>query len=342
MKVLFLSESPGNPYQHLLSKGLEQFSIKVNCKAKIPSEIWLFKNRTNFQVLHIHWPHMLYQQGKNIPLCFIRFTGKLILARLLGYKIVWTVHNLMPHDQLYPVIDYLVRLFIVKIAHSIIVHCGYAKDKVVKKFRRKKGVYVIPHGNYLEIYPSSNTKEEARQILGIHNSAFVYLFFGAIRSYKGVDCLVKAFNQLVDKNVVLLIAGKCSDSEEKILTRMTQHEKRIKLFLEFIPNEKVPLFFKSADVHILPFSEVLTSGSMILGLSFSIPVIAPALGCLPEILSPKAGILYNTSGENGLLKALQTIKQKDVAEMGRQAYKVAAALDWKTIANKTYQVYSHN
>jgi glycosyltransferase involved in cell wall biosynthesis len=109
----------------------------------------------------------------------------------------------------------------------------------------------------------------------------------------------------------------------------------------FIADNQVPSLFGAADSIVAPFSEVLTSGSIILGLSFGLPVIAPALGCLPELLDQKAGHLYSPRETDGLLKAMKAIRSQNLTEMSAHALRIAASLTWEDIAHKTYQVYQN-
>ena len=55
---------------------------------------------------------------------------------------------------------------------------------------------------------------------------------------------------------------------------------------------------------MLPFRDILTSGSAILALSHGRPVIAPAIGCLPETLPADAAILYDPDAPEALGAAL--------------------------------------
>ncbi len=340
MKVLFLPELSSNPYQDLLARGLKKYGVEIRGQRKFPNESWLFRHRKNNHVLHIHWPHILYHKGFFPPLFYVLFVERLLLARLLGYKIIWTAHNIMPHERPYPFVDFLIRLLLVTVTQSIIVHCGYAREMVKKKFRRKKNVFIIPHGSYLKVYPNKISKEKARQVLGIQENAFVYLCFGAIRPYKGLEKLIVAFKDHPEMNSNLLIAGRCTPEYGERLAKMIQGDTRIKLFSEFILEERVECFFNAADTMVVPFTAVLTSGSVMLGLTFGLPVIAPALGCLPELISSETGILYDLDDRDSLSRALQQITKMNTTEMGAKAFQIAAVLDWDAIAKLTYQVYT--
>jgi glycosyltransferase involved in cell wall biosynthesis len=98
-------------------------------------------------------------------------------------------------------------------------------------------------------------------------------------------------------------------------------------------------FLLSADVMVAPFSQVLTSSSVIVGLSYGLPVIVPNLGCLPELVTPEAGIVYKADDSPALPEALRLIKTRDLPAMGKAARRISEDLDWSAIARRTVAVY---
>ena len=91
----------------------------------------------------------------------------------------------------------------------------------------------------------------------------------------------------------LLIAGRPRGGASTTrLAAAAAADRRIRLPLRFVPDDELQVWLRAADVVVLPFRDILTSGSAILALSFGRPVVAPALGCLPETV-PTAGVLYD-------------------------------------------------
>jgi glycosyltransferase involved in cell wall biosynthesis len=107
----------------------------------------------------------------------------------------------------------------------------------------------------------------------------------------------------------------------------------------FFPNEDFQIYLNAADVVVLPFSQVLTSGSAIAALSFGKPVIVPALGCLPELVDDSMGILYDPKDTGALSKALLDIRRCDLDRAGCAAFARAKSLDWQRIASRVAEVY---
>ena len=339
LKVLFAPKAVSNPYQYILAKSLKRFGIDVEIRTNLPSLFHLLRHRRQIRIIHLHWLSGFYN-NRLYYLRFIKFSLKILIARFLGHKIVWTVHNISPHQSINSFVDFVSRYLMILFAHAIIVHCDYAKLYLSKHFQRKRRVFLIPHGNYIGIYENSITRSQARNFFKIDNSKFVYLCFGKLLPYKRVDYLIETFVSMDDKDSILLIAGQCTDHEKRRLTQICRNNNQIRLDYGFIPEDKAQFYFKAANVLVIPFSEILTSGSVILGLSFGLPIIAPNQGCLTEMIDSRKGILYLNKDPHGLLHAMQSIRKMNLEEMGYAACNYAKTLDWHKIGCATSSVYS--
>ena len=104
-------------------------------------------------------------------------------------------------------------------------------------------------------------------------------------------------------------------------------------------NDEFQYLFNAGDVGVFPFLEVLTSGSVITAFSFGMPVIAPGVGCLTELVPPEAGIVYSAEDEEGLRRSMVEIQEREMGPMREAAMERALSLDWSQIAKRTRQVY---
>ncbi|MBI2952376.1 glycosyltransferase, partial [bacterium] len=115
---------------------------------------------------------------------------------------------------------------------------------------------------------------------------------------------------------------------------------RIRIFTSsFFQNDEFQVYLNAADVVVLPFVDVLTSGSAITAMSFGKPVILPRLGCLPELADDTMGVLYSPEDATGLERALVEVRRRDLKAAGRAAFARARALDWDGIAARVAEVY---
>jgi len=329
-----------NPYQHLLTDALGECEVTVEHLRNLPSPTWLLQKRNSIQILHLHWLSGLYMKRILTPLRFCAFLLTITLAQRMGYKIVWTVHNILPHKLLFPPMHRFVRRFIMKRADAVITHCEYGYKEITRLFPRDKPTYTIPIGSYTGIYPIRMTRAEARSTLNISPVNFVYLFLGNIAPYKGIDNFTDMFQVYATENDVAVIAGRNRSPDlVHYLESQAIQDPRIRIHADFIPDNEIQHFLLSADVMVLPFKKILTSSSVITGMSHTLPIIAPALGCLPELITPEAGILYDPSDPAGLPNALREIKNLDTVKMGTAAKVIIDNIQWKNIASQTIIVY---
>src|ERR1051325_2198222 len=162
---------------------------------------WLLANVKTGDILHIHWPSFLYYDPSsswNKLRALARFFVLYGLVRLRGGRVVWTAHNLYPHDGGRDEWSHgLVRRFIAWSADLIIAHGPSAKAALQSEFGAAEDKIVeVPHGNWIGYHPHTVTKDVARHALGIPMSAYVYAIVGACRPYKNLEGLIAAFQRL--------------------------------------------------------------------------------------------------------------------------------------------------
>lgn len=340
--LLFLPDwSSDNPYQKLLYDALRVSG--VNCSGMSGKGFtfrWLLDNWRTYQYIHFHWLFGIYDldnTGLTVKKAGI-FLTKIIFARIMGYRVIWTVHNLISHEPTNLKCERVLRKITGRMVNHIIVHCNYAKRKVIDEWRIGSAkIAVIPHGSYIGHYPNNTSREEARKRLGIAADSFTFLFFGMVRGYKGINRLVESFKDVKKQfpNISLIIAGRPFDGQIKCEIESIAAEEGISHHLRYILDDEVQYFFNAADVVVLPYQNILTSGGAILALSFGKPVIVPAIGCLPELIDDEIGFVY-TNGNQLAGKMLEAIKATDIHLMGRKAFSRAEEIKWGRVVDENY------
>ena len=323
---------PQNPYQRLLYEALGARGMCLAHDGRFKLR-WLWEARDRVGVLHFHWPEGYYrhQEGpKHLrgPLSWVRlalFSARLGAARLLGYRIVWTVHQTRPHESEHPQHDRLGVRALSAAAEILLVHDLATADRVRAELPGAAGkLAVVPHGSYIGVYPHSRGREEMRRELGIPADAFVLLCFGHVRAYKDLGLLLEAFDEIEGNDLVLVVAGLPLDqqSADEARSRATR-DHRVRLLLRFIPDEGVAELFEASDVAVLPRSDGGTSGALILALSLGLPVIAAATPTYRDLLGGgEAGWLFAPGDPAALRSALR----RAVADRGLLVRKKAAAV----------------
>lgn len=325
----------GNPYCDLLYRNLAARGVSVLANAEL-SPGWLLRHVRDVKVLHLHWPEFYYRAGgRPTARSVAAFVAALLLARVLRYRVVWTVHNALPHER--HAIDRALRWLLTHSAR-LVVHAEAARAALPQG---RRPAAVVPHGHYIGCYPDELPRADARRALELGAGDRVFLYFGQLRAYKGVDLLLHAFAGLPGARLRLVIAGRpASDAVAEIVSTAARRDARVQTHLGFVPDRDVQRFLNAADFAVLPYRDVLTSGGALLALSFACPLVVPRRGCLVELEDEGCAIGYDPDAPDGLRAALATAAEVTELEPWRQRAAAAARRRaWEPIAESYARIY---
>lgn len=310
-----------NPYQHLMMQGL---SADGRCIARNG-----YKDRLTGIIrtaigkpsayMHFDWIDGLYSRRSTI-LMYINIalfiTQIWMVKHLFRTKIVCTIHNLHPHDHVHKIHHQVhawfykqcnwVRVF----SDSTIASVSSSYHIPVNKFK------VVPVGSYKGYYPDTITSTAAKTKLGVSQFRRVYLSFGNIRPYKGLEQFIRIFNTHARKDELFIIAGRAPYVD--YLNQLKSIAGPNILFkADFISPEEVQIYYRAADIVVAPFHAIENSGSVLLAMDFSKPVLAPASGVLPFYLRNQPELVYPSGGlEAGFIRA-QQLSDSDINKIGQ-------------------------
>jgi glycosyltransferase involved in cell wall biosynthesis len=298
-------------------------------------------------IFHILW---------NNKFEFIDRVLLMVYYRLLGKRIVLTAHNVNMRKR--DNCDSWLNRFSLRIqyglADHIFVHTERMRSELLADFGIPQGkTTVIPFGINNTSPTTAITTSEAKQRLGISAGDKTALFFGQIAPYKGLEYLIDAFSELAksDESCWLIIAGKVKKGQSdywnaiqrKIANSEIQnHIERI----EHIPNAEVELYFKAADVLIVPYVHIFQSGVPFLAYSFGLPVIATDVGSLREdIVEGRTGFVCQPRDSSDLAGTIDRYFDSELfhnLENQRPEIKKYAneRYSWEKVAAITAKVYS--
>ncbi len=341
-----------NPYisqliDNLQKVGIELIFPSISSSRTFFLPIVISPKKADF--VHLQWLHPFFIGSTNNLINILKlliFIIQLIIIKMIGIKIIWTVHNLTNHEKINLTLDRIYSKVVVVLSDAIITHCQAAKEEVIQKFsiRNKNKVFVVPHGNYMDFYENKIEKVTAREKLGLKNCSLVFLFLGSIRPYKGVFELIDTFNQLDGDKIQLVIAGRVLNDNQEITDMLKQkvaNYQRINFIPGYVPTEEVQLYMNACDAVIFPYRDILTSGAVLLAMSFGKACIAPRKGCIGEVLDDAGAFLYDIDDENGLNKAMKSALEKHdkLFFMGQHNLELAQQYNWEHIAKLTADVY---
>lgn len=347
MRVLVFPKDQ-NPYQELLYSEMRKLGVRVTylgrltpfhgvSVALIPFETAV-RRIIGARLIHIHWiaPFTLPGSRKFI---FVRrasqawFTLWLMTAKRLGMSLIWTAHNVLPHDQVFTD-DVAARRLFTKACDLVIVHSEETSAGLAKIGATPRKVAVIPHGPFVSSQAARACIAETKE-----SESFRFLFIGRVKPYKGVEELLAAFETVpVSLKAHLTIAGQCDDPE--LLDRLEHFADNpyvsIRVSPERLPDAALSGFLDEAHVVVLPFRNVTTSGSAILAISHGKPVIVPDTANMIDI--PGSAAIHYDGTQNGLVSALTLTAGMSMTELGAMseaALKHAHRISWKEIAIQT-------
>lgn len=214
---------------------------------------------------------------------------------------------------------------------AYITHSESDKQLVAERYSiAPQKIHVIPHGLY-DQYGELLESKEARKNLSI-NEEFVILSFGLIRKYKGIPYLIRAFEKLpleILEKSRLLIVGEVWEDRKELLDQITSSplRDRITLIDEYVPDEKVNMYFSAADVVVLPYLRASQSGIAHIAMSFGKPVVVSEVGGLKESMAGYEGTFFVPPGD------VESIREAILSQFGNKDHYEAPDQKWDRIIN---------
>ncbi|RCK74558.1 MAG: Glycosyl transferase, group 1 [Ignavibacteriae bacterium] len=198
-------------------------------------------------------------------------------------KVLIICDNVIPHEK--RIGDKTLTKYFFRQADYFIVQSKSVEKDLINLIPDAKYL-LAPHPIY-EIFGKKIDKSTARTTLNL-NFEQIILFFGYIRKYKGLHILLEAINLIAKKTQPphLLVAGEFYDDENTYRNYVRQNnlEKYVTFISDYIPIEKVNLYFSAADVVVLPYISATQSGIVQIAYNFDKPVIVTDVGGLSEVV----------------------------------------------------------
>jgi D-inositol-3-phosphate glycosyltransferase len=280
----------------------------------------------------------------------------MLYYRILGKKIVLTAHNVNAdrRDSRDSLLNRITLRMQYRLSHQIFVHTEKMKSELIEQFGvRGASITVIPFGINNAVPNTSLSPSEAKRQLVLGDDQRAILFFGRITPYKGLEYLIAAFRQAVSscKNYRLIIAGRPDRCEQYwSAIRQDIHEEvrtgQILLRADFIPDEEAEVYFKAADVLVLPYKDIYQSGVLFTGYNFGLPVIAADVGSMrDEIVEHKTGFVFKPEDPADLARVIEQYFSSDLyTDLSNRRREISDFVterhSWDIVGQMTASVYA--
>ncbi len=257
-----------------------------------------------------------------------------------GTVCISILDNVIPHEKRPG--DIAMTKYFLNRNNGFVVMSSQVKNDLLK---------LKPDSEYIEcVHPLYShfgekiSRDSARRELGIPPNKKALLFFGFIRSYKGLDILVETLGKMPDEYVLIIageIYGDFKDYEDQI--NRLQLQNRVYLHVRYIGDSEVPVFFSAADACILPYKSATQSGITGISYHFDLPVIATDVGGLREMIVPhNTGIMAEEAASGSLKTAIEKyFKGNTKKKLVQNVADYKKSFSWSSLAEEITDFYCH-
>ncbi len=250
-------------------------------------------------------------------------------------KIIGIIDNVIPHEKRPG--DRIFTKYFVKSVGGFLTMSELVKNNL-RDFTQKE-IDLVHHPLY-DNFGEKIPKRVAREKLNIPNDVYVFLFFGFIRKYKGLDLLISAFELLENnENLRLLICGEFYACEEEINDQINRSKKNSQILkhTHFIKDEDVGIYFSAADCVVQPYRSATQSGVTPLTYHFEIPMIVTNVGALPDLVPPDLGKVCIPEPED-IARAMQEMLTFDLDQFEISIKDEKKKLSWEKFTSAIIQL----
>jgi beta-1,4-mannosyltransferase len=297
--VTFFPNWRGDPYVNSLLAALAEQGWRVEAVGRrglLPTLLSAIGGRGT---VHIHWfegfnPERRWGAG----LVAWLYLPLLWLAGRRG-RLVWTVHNVTPHEGYPPWVGKTFVRFLARSCSLVLVHFESTRQTLVDAFGLSEKVRVIPPAAYGHAHGPPIDRSLARASISdrLTDATLLFVQFGSLLSYKQPDTTIRAFRDAAPPSAMLLVAGPTEDEALRAaVVEAAEGDPRVLLRLGRQSDADLVAALCAADWSICPYVRIDNPGAVNLSVSYGCPVIAPAFPSVRELTMGHAAILYRTDG----------------------------------------------
>ena len=299
-------------YSDLLEQNPAPYSLKsINALQHLLLPFLALKHRGKV-ALHYHW--LEFQDLKSL----LAFPYKLFwfsLLSSLGTPVIWTVHNLEPHDRKWLRPHRWLHRSMAKRAQRLHIHSQALLERTSNYLDiplDSNKWCVIPHPSFpAEIIDRSTSIDELnrRYSCTIPEDATILLLFGNISAYKGILEFVELFIESVEaieagisnETIHVIIAGPVKKGQETYHQKITSAVRQLPHYFShlphFFPEEEYPFLLSASDYCLFNYKNIHSSGGLMMALSYERKVIAPDIGIFSSLRNDSRVQLFTGKDE---------------------------------------------
>ncbi len=334
----------GNPFQNVL---YTRFATQSLVAAPTFRATDLLVTTRNWPgdvplVVHLHWLNQVLARAADdraADRAVAEHAEMLDTLKSRGARLVWTVHNVLPHDARFEAQEVRLREQVVQRADLVHVMSSRTVEAVEDWFSLPhEKIYQCDHPGYQGVYPDWIGRTEARRRLRIPDGAVALLLTGAVKPYKGLADLLEAVDRVSrvrPGEIVLIVAGKPDEAPEtRDFVAAAAAHPAVRLLPVQVPDVDIQVLMRAADLVALPYRRSLNSGVLALALSFGRPVLLPSnSGSLP-VVEGGAALVYPPDGVEALTEAVFGCLDADLGALEKAAEVAGRRIDRELVSER--------
>lgn len=338
----------GNPYLKLYYNALKEYGL--NCTGKLTfNNQSLLSQDVIFDAIHIQWNvEDIWRLRGTSTLHQLRgiygLRSFLRLLKKMNRKIIWTIHDLQPHENA----NWVDRIGYRLMAHEAdlcICHSDAARIDLNKRYGgHLSKTVVMPHGNYDGAYPKPVKKQTTLQKYGLSDQCRTLVCCGLIRQYKRYDLAIEAVKKL-GPDYQLVVAGQVRDQGLfDALVAGARNQSNIKLLPGELNDQEMADLVHAADVILLPYERITSSAALLLAFTFARGVVTSDLPLFREIIqqNPKAGTMFPSGDVDSFAQAIHEFFEKHFEDRGPAARELADRFAWRNVVRPVVEWLQKN
>ncbi len=208
-----------------------------------------------------------------------------------------------------------------------------ARARLLDNFHPRGPVIAIPHGD------ESALRGDAA-VPPVRGTGPTVVFFGTWTAYKGIDVLLDSWPEVRRRvpDATLVLAGGVSDVDLPRLLEQADRIGGVECRPGYVSNDEVPVLFGRARVVVTPYRRASQSGVVHLAYTFDRPVVASAVGDIPDVVDDGAtGLLVPPDDPAALADALVRLltDAEEADRMGAAGARwLAREASWERVAER--------
>ena len=234
------------------------------------------KNRKKNQIIYFHWPETFWRHKSLIISCLksIVFICHVVFWKIIGYKLVFSAHNVLPHyGKTHFKLELFMRRYIIFTFDLVVGHSYNTFKDLISTVGYPRKYVLCLHGIYAQPQvPRLNTANIERKLFLPYSS----------HEYKGTETFLVQFSSLnkdILTNIELVISGNVPNSIKKMLQHRAIRYKIIESAngSYFLSENELRRVISICDMVVLPYKEITNSGFFFMALTMGKGIIATDL-----------------------------------------------------------------